>query len=275
MPAFQFHNPAPVFLDLLGLTILAGGKLYFYDLGTTTPRDTWSDPDLAPAHLNANPVTLDSAGRASTSLFLDGEYTVTCKDALGATIWSRDVIPGGDGSLTIPALETGEFLTNDGTNLLWQAIRQLPDASGSTGQVPTTNGSGYTLQDLPDFTPPDPEIVISSTSFRAGVSTDATKHLRQFGTGSAPSTGTKATSTTVTFATPFNELFGVHIIPMTTSTTPSGAIPTWSVTGWVFGAASSSVTVNFNIPDDDSSSSWKFNTSVPFAYEAYGNKEVP
>src|SRR4249919_955462 len=113
MPAFQFFNPAPVFLDLLGLGLLDGGSLTFYDLGTTNPRSTWSDPGLDVGDLNPNPVPLDSAGRANAPIFLDGEYTVVCKDSGGATIWTRDVIPGGDSALSIPTLDSDKFLTND------------------------------------------------------------------------------------------------------------------------------------------------------------------
>jgi hypothetical protein len=276
MPAFQFYNPAPVFLDLLGLGILDGGSLTFYDLGTTNPRNTWSDPALAVGDLNPNPVPLDSAGRANAPIFLSGEYTVVCKDSLGATIWSRNIIPGGDTALTIPALQTGKFLSNDGTNLIWQSILQMPDATGSTGQYPVTNGGGgYTLQDVPDVTPPDPEIEVTATTFQAGVSTDATKMWFKRGTGSAPSSGTKFTSVTISFSPSFDSLWGVIIIPMNTSATPAGAMPTWSVSGYVPGNPSTGVTVNFNIPDDDSTSNWKFNAAVDFAYIAIGNREIP
>lgn len=278
MPAFQFFNPAPVFFDILGLEPVNGGFLHFYDRGTTNDRDTWDTPEMAVPDLNPNPVPLDSAGRANAPIFLEGEYTVVCKDSLGATIWTRDVVPGGDSALTIPALETGEFLTNDGVNLLWQAIRQMPDATGSTGQIPVTNGggaNGYTLQDIPDFTPPDPEIAVTSTTFRAGVSTDDTKYWIERGTGSAPNSGTKFTSTTITFAEEFDALWHVDICVTTTSTTPAGELPTHSVTGFTPGSSATGVTVNFNIPDDDSSSNHKFSTSVPFTWMAHGSREIP
>lgn len=276
MPAFQFYDPAPIFRDLLGDDALAGGSLTFWERGTTTLKNTWSDPEMAV--LNANPVALDSSGRANTAIFGEGEYTVKAMDSLGATIWTRDVIPGGDAALSIPALETDEFLTNDGTNLLWAPIRQMPDATGSTGQIPVTNGggaNGYTLQDIPDFTPPDPEIVVTSTSFQAGVSTDDTKFFMLSGTGTASASGTKSTSTGITFATAFGTLLSVIITPTITSATPSGALPTFSVSGWTPGAASTGVTVNFNIPDDDSTSNWKFSSAVTFAWTAIGTREVP
>lgn len=49
---------------------LAGGKLYTYEAGTTTPKATYTAEDgLTP---NANPVVLDASGRAT--LFLSGSY---------------------------------------------------------------------------------------------------------------------------------------------------------------------------------------------------------
>ena len=39
-----------------------GYKLYFYETGTTTPLDTFSQSDLAPGHENTNPVVADSNG---------------------------------------------------------------------------------------------------------------------------------------------------------------------------------------------------------------------
>ena len=42
---------------------LSGGKVYFYSAGTSSPRDTYTTSALNVA--NANPVVLDSAGRAT------------------------------------------------------------------------------------------------------------------------------------------------------------------------------------------------------------------
>ena len=89
MSVYQFYNPAPVFFDLLGIQPVAGGSLYFYEIGTTTPKDTWSDVDMTT--LNVNPIPLDASGRSSLNIFMDGDYTVICTDSLGATIWTRDI----------------------------------------------------------------------------------------------------------------------------------------------------------------------------------------
>lgn len=266
MAAFNFYSPDPVFLDLLGLQPLAGGFLYFYDKGTTTPRNTWNDPDLAAPHLNSNPVTLDSGGRANVKIFLDGSYTVVCKDSLGATIWTRDVIPGGTSGTTIPALVSGNFLTNDGVNLLWQPVRQLPDPTGSTGQVPTTNGSGYTLQNLP--TAPALDIVVTTSSVRIGDGVSITKFLEQWGSDTAVASGTVSTNKTVTFPTAYTTVPTVHCSP-TSSTQPGGPLVTE-----VGGVTTTGFTVLFDVAEGSAPSANIVNP-VPFRWSARGTKDVP
>ena len=70
---------------------LAGGKVYTYAAGTTTPKATYADADKVAA--NTNPVILDARGEAV--IFWDGAYNVTITDSLGSTIYSSANI--GDG----------------------------------------------------------------------------------------------------------------------------------------------------------------------------------
>lgn len=65
---------------------LSGGLVYFYEIGTSTAKDTYSDKALSSA--NANPVVLDSRGEAD--IFLSGEYKVVLKDSDDVTIWTID-----------------------------------------------------------------------------------------------------------------------------------------------------------------------------------------
>lgn len=71
---------------------LSGGTLTFYETGTTTFADTYSDPALTT--LNTNPVVLDGAGRIG-DVFFSGELKVVIKDASGVTIETRDPVGGG------------------------------------------------------------------------------------------------------------------------------------------------------------------------------------
>ncbi len=66
----------------------AGGKIYFYEPNTVTLKDTYSDSALTTA--NANPVILDSAGRAS--IWLNGNYSTKETDKNGNILYTDDEI---------------------------------------------------------------------------------------------------------------------------------------------------------------------------------------
>lgn len=68
---------------------LAGGKLYTYEAGTTTPKATYTTAGAGSP--NANPVVLDSQGRAV--IFLSGSYKFYLTD-------SSDVAVGPNGGIT-------------------------------------------------------------------------------------------------------------------------------------------------------------------------------
>ena len=51
---------------------LNAGKIYFYEPGTTTLKDTYTTKSLGTAH--ANPVILDANGRPTNPIWLNGEY---------------------------------------------------------------------------------------------------------------------------------------------------------------------------------------------------------
>ena len=70
---------------------LSGGKVYFYQAGTSTPEDTYSD--AAMSVVNSNPVILDSAGRAS--IFLKAvAYKVALYTSADVLVRSQDnVLP--------------------------------------------------------------------------------------------------------------------------------------------------------------------------------------
>lgn len=137
--AFRFFPPGIQFFTNDG-QVLADGSLTFSDSGTTDPRSTYSDPELNTE--NSNPVSLDGAGRPEVDIWGDGSYRVVLKDSLGATIVTLDNVSGPQG-IPDPALQAGKFLTNDGTDLSWEAILQVPDPDGaSDGYVLTTDGAG-------------------------------------------------------------------------------------------------------------------------------------
>jgi hypothetical protein len=72
---------------------LAGGKLYSYAAGTTTPLATYTDATGGTP--NTNPVELDANGEAPVWLGQDA-YKFILKDADDATIWTADGIKSVD-----------------------------------------------------------------------------------------------------------------------------------------------------------------------------------
>lgn len=70
--------------------IVSGGKLYTYLAGTTTAEPTYSDVGLTTP--NANPVVMDSAGRATVFLSQSVSYKFVAKTAADVTLWTRDNI---------------------------------------------------------------------------------------------------------------------------------------------------------------------------------------
>lgn len=79
----------------------SGAKLNFYEPGTTTPQDTYSDEALTSA--NANPVVADSAGRFGDIFMQAVNYKVVLTDSDDVVIHSTDPVHGGASSdLVIP-----------------------------------------------------------------------------------------------------------------------------------------------------------------------------
>lgn len=68
---------------------LAGGKLYTYRTGTSTPKTTYSD---ASGTANANPIILDSEGSADVWIDSDEAYRFRLETSTGALRWQRDNI---------------------------------------------------------------------------------------------------------------------------------------------------------------------------------------
>ena len=75
---------------------LAGGLLYTYAAGTTTPATTYTSSTGATA--NSNPIVLDSAGRPPSSIWLTtgNSYKFVLQTSLAVTIGTWDNIPGAN-----------------------------------------------------------------------------------------------------------------------------------------------------------------------------------
>lgn len=89
------------YLDNAG-ALLAGGLVYTYAGGTTTPQATYTNAtDGTP---NANPVVLDSAGRASIWFTKGVSYKVVIKTAASVTLKTEDGLSIYDDSAALSGL---------------------------------------------------------------------------------------------------------------------------------------------------------------------------
>lgn len=79
----------PQFCDAAGNPV-ASGKLYSFVAGTTTPQPTYSDPDLATAHANTNPIGLNAAGECGPIYLLPTGYKFRLDDAHDVPLWTVD-----------------------------------------------------------------------------------------------------------------------------------------------------------------------------------------
>lgn len=100
---------ATQFFDNNG-NILAGGKLYSYEAGTTTPKTTYTS--VAGTVANTNPIILDSSGRISGEVWLTSgaSYKFAMTDSVGNSIGTWDNIDGINGFAATLALSSGSSL---------------------------------------------------------------------------------------------------------------------------------------------------------------------
>jgi len=73
-----------------GITPPSGAQLFFFETGTSTPKDTFSDQKSTPTK-NANPVDANSKG-VFPNIFISGKYKVVLKNKNGTQIWEADPI---------------------------------------------------------------------------------------------------------------------------------------------------------------------------------------
>lgn len=113
-------------------TSYPAAKLYFYITGTTTPKNTYNNPDLLIGNVNANPVVADANGLFGVIYLASGDYSVVLKDASNNTIWSVDPQTGLGAADTLTT--RGDLLTRDASGYTRLAI-------GTSGYVLTSSGT--------------------------------------------------------------------------------------------------------------------------------------
>lgn len=143
-----FNMPWTQAFDGAGNT-LAGAKLYFYEAGTSTPQDVYSDAELTTAL--SNPVVADGGGRFVPIYLADTNYKVALYTAENVLIWTADNIGG-------------EEQTDDGT-FAAQAVRA------------TINAVGRWTPDAPSSFPATVFMYANAATFYTDTSTTANSYI--------------------------------------------------------------------------------------------------
>lgn len=91
MPRYQ--NPADI--NFYQGQPTPNGKLFFFESGTSTPKQTYAD--VGETIPNAHPVLLDASGR-EPNIFYSGSAKVVLQNELGEQVWERDPV-GGESQL--------------------------------------------------------------------------------------------------------------------------------------------------------------------------------
>lgn len=269
MAAHRIYSRLNTFFGLQG-QLLAGGYLKFYTEETTTPKDVYGDEALTVN--NGSQVDLDASGRPEEDIWGDGDYFVELYDADDVKQGDMDnVAIYGGGGLTIPALASGEFLTNNGTVLQWDSIIQVPDPTGQSGKILGNNGTSAIWQAPAEAIEPEITVDEVDKEFIAGVSSDDTKFVTLSGTSTAPASGGRETTKAIVFSTAFNTLQHVAITITADGLTayndcPRIQLTSQSVTGF---------TVRFNTGENSTASGWDITSDVPFSWIAFGTREIP
>jgi len=116
--------PRQQFLDNNG-DPLSGGLLYTYEAGTTTALATCADSTNPCTNPNANPVVLDSAGRATVYL-TSSSYKFVLQTSAGVTIWTQDQV-----SSVAPFNVDLDVTATAGVAIAAGEVAYLSDGSGS------------------------------------------------------------------------------------------------------------------------------------------------
>lgn len=125
----------------------AGYRLSFFESGTSTPLDTFSDEARTVA--NSNPVVADAEGRFPSIWLLDQPYKVVLADDDDVLIWTADpvstavgeigmpvpIAKGGTGATDVPGVFTALGLGDAATYTVGDGADELPTNS-MIGGVP-------------------------------------------------------------------------------------------------------------------------------------------
>jgi hypothetical protein len=163
-----------IFLNDSGVPVNAG-LVNFYRTGTTTAQNTYSDSALSSA--NANPVVLNSSGRATTAIYGDPasgyDYRVRLSTSAAVQIWQYDdiVVDGADTATFASGSFTGT-LTGYATPPTGTVSYVVFANSAGTGKLctlrvgttitGTSNATSFTMTGLPAACTPTDDVYVTT-----------------------------------------------------------------------------------------------------------------
>ena len=158
MSGSRFAWPNTFSVDAAGVPRV-GAQLFFYETGTNTPQNTYSDSALTVP--NTNPVISDALGQFGNIFLLPSpSYRVVLQDADSVTIWVMDPVGSGAGSSgNVAEVQAGALVPYAGASVpsnyllcYGQAVSRTVYASLFTAiNTLWGPGDGSTTFNVPDF----------------------------------------------------------------------------------------------------------------------------
>ena len=176
------------FIDAAGIP-LAGGFLYTYEAGTTTPQATYTDSTAATA--NSNPIVLDSRGEANIWLS-SANYKFKLTDSEGTEIWTVDNIAAPSTALS-PVFSSNVTIS--------------ANTSGPALLV-TQTGAGAAIR-VQDSADPDSSPFVVDTSGQVGIGTATPANAIDVAGGAIQISTSGGTARTVMSADSTDSIFAV------------------------------------------------------------------
>lgn len=147
----RFVLPNQFAVDPTGIPY-AGGQLFFYASGTSTPLSTYSDQGLTTP--NANPVVANASGLFGNIFLQSAAYKVVLEDSSGNQIWTMDPVssslPTTGGSVSGTLQITGAAGTVRAAQLQTAGVTRWQLDANATAESGTNAGSDLELWSYTD-----------------------------------------------------------------------------------------------------------------------------
>jgi hypothetical protein len=256
--------------------LLAGGTLNFCTAGTLTAKDVYGEEALTTN--NGSTVTLDASGRPNLAIWGSGEYDVYLKDSDGAAA-GEDLnvkIPGGDATV-LPVLQSGEFLSGDGSgNYIAVDLSGslLPDQTGHSNGILGTDGgnASWVARPADGAAGASADIDVLSDGLRIGdIGTPTTSFRIVKGTGTIAASGAHTASGSLSFGVTFLSAPTVELQATGGGVTGDGYLPILSASS----ITTTGCNVTANINEGGTTGGTNISSTVNYSFVAIGQMTTP